>query len=94
MREYGVTGFAKSFAHRAPGRHRMASARRWYVSLTVGDVPHAKASVTCADMGDARMIAWIAGRAHRSAKARCSGLQPIPGPCATHPATCAGGRSR
>lgn len=58
----------------------MASARRWHVSLTVGDEPHAKASVTRAGTGDARMIAWIAVHAHRSAKARWSGLQPIPGP--------------
>ncbi len=34
------------------------------MSLTVGDVPHAKASVTCAGTGDARMIAWIAVHAH------------------------------
>ncbi|MBJ9756437.1 MULTISPECIES: hypothetical protein [Burkholderia] len=39
VREYGVTWFAKSFAHRAPGRHRMASARRRHVSLTVDGWP-------------------------------------------------------
>ncbi|MDW9229582.1 hypothetical protein C7S14_3462 [Burkholderia cepacia] len=39
VREYGVTWFAKSFAHRAPGRHRMASARRRHVSLTVDGGP-------------------------------------------------------
>ncbi|OXI17584.1 hypothetical protein CFB43_23220 [Burkholderia sp. AU15512] len=87
MREYGVAGFAKSFVHRAPGSHHMASAQRWHVSLTVGDEPHAKASITRAGTGDARMIAWIAVHAHRSAKARWSGPQPIPGQCATHPAT-------
>ncbi|OXJ14702.1 hypothetical protein CFB39_26630 [Burkholderia sp. AU6039] len=64
------------------------------MSLTVGDEPHAKASVTRAGTGDARMIAWIAVHAHRSAKARHSGPQPIPGARATHPATCACGGSR
>ncbi|ERJ34742.1 hypothetical protein L810_2691 [Burkholderia sp. AU4i] len=39
VREYGVTWFAKSFAHRAPGRHRMASARKRHVSLTVDAGP-------------------------------------------------------
>ncbi|HDR9655529.1 TPA: hypothetical protein QDC32_006685 [Burkholderia stabilis] len=31
-----MTGFAKSFAHRAPGRRRMASARRCRTALTGG----------------------------------------------------------
>ncbi|WP_193100319.1 hypothetical protein [Burkholderia sp. Z1] len=35
MRGYEVTGFAKSFAHRALSGHRMASARKRRVSLTV-----------------------------------------------------------
>ncbi|PRG02843.1 hypothetical protein C6Q17_29320 [Burkholderia contaminans] len=87
MREYEVTWFAKSFAHRAPGRHHMASARRWRVSLTVGNEPHAKASATRDGTGNARMIAWIAVHAHRGAKARLSGVAPLTGRRATHPAT-------
>jgi len=64
MREYVVTWFAKSFAHRASGRHRMASARRRRVSLTVGGWTACNDERRTTDRCDVRMIAWIAVHAH------------------------------
>ncbi|PQP14571.1 hypothetical protein C5615_26020 [Burkholderia cepacia] len=75
-----MTRFAKSFAHRASGRHRMASARSCRVSLTVGERRNGSAC-------NARMIAWIAGPVLSPARARRKGFESTAGIRATHPVT-------
>ncbi|GAU04055.1 hypothetical protein BSLA_02r1419 [Burkholderia stabilis] len=57
MREVEVTGFAKSFVHRAPGRPRMASARTRRVSLTVAGLAANDGKQYTDDACDAGMMA-------------------------------------
>ncbi|ALX15662.1 hypothetical protein P350_29940 [Burkholderia cepacia JBK9] len=87
MREVDVSGFAKSFAHRAPGGPGMASARKRRVSLTAGWQAARGRERRPGNACDVRMMARIADRAHRSAKARCKGCAPIAGRRAMYPAS-------
>ncbi|MPV66559.1 hypothetical protein [Burkholderia sp. BE17] len=89
MRDDEVTRFAKSFAHRASGRHRMASARNCRVSLTVGGSAARDGERRTGNACSARMIAWIAGPALSPARARRKGFESTAGIRATHPTTSA-----